>query len=63
MDFYQIILSLRQKSVDTLQGSEVGNLMDATKFSRNYKIGSLEGNVIFAKENKLPVEVMFEMKP
>lgn len=35
--------------------------MDATKFSRNYKIGSLEGNIIFDQENKLPSEVMLEM--
>ncbi|XP_034169697.2 apolipoprotein Bb, tandem duplicate 1 isoform X1 [Pangasianodon hypophthalmus] len=52
---------LRQKILDTLQGNEVGNLMDATKFSRNYKIGSLEGNMIFDRENKLPTEVMLEM--
>lgn len=35
--------------------------MDATKFSRNYMIGSLEGNMIFDKENNLPTEVMLEM--
>lgn len=35
--------------------------MDATKFSRNYMIGSLEGNMIFDKENNLPSEVMLEM--
>lgn len=35
--------------------------MDATKFSRNYKIGSLEGNMIFDNEKKLPTEVMLEM--
>ncbi|XP_060722344.1 apolipoprotein Bb, tandem duplicate 1 [Tachysurus vachellii] len=52
---------LRQKILDTLQGNEVGNPMDATKFSRNYKIGSLEGNMIFDKENELPKEVMLEM--
>ncbi|KAK3516813.1 hypothetical protein QTP70_023691, partial [Hemibagrus guttatus] len=52
---------LRQKILDTLQGNEVGNLMDATKFSRNYKIGSLEGNMIFDEENELPKEVMLEM--
>ncbi|XP_027021973.2 apolipoprotein Bb, tandem duplicate 1 [Tachysurus fulvidraco] len=52
---------LRQKILDTLQGNEVGNPMDATKFSRNYKIGSLEGNMIFDKENELPTEVMLEM--
>ncbi|XP_053531616.1 apolipoprotein Bb, tandem duplicate 1 isoform X2 [Ictalurus punctatus] len=52
---------LRQKLLDTLQGNEVGNLMDATKFSRNYKIGSLEGNMIFDNEKKLPTEVILEM--
>lgn len=35
--------------------------MDASTISRNYKIGSLEGNMIFDKENKLPTEVMLEM--
>ncbi|KAI5610950.1 apolipoprotein Bb, tandem duplicate 1 isoform X1 [Silurus asotus] len=52
---------LRQKVIDALQGNEVGDVMDATKFSRNYKIGSLEGNMVFDNENNLPTEVMLEM--
>ncbi|XP_058235125.1 apolipoprotein Bb, tandem duplicate 1 isoform X2 [Hemibagrus wyckioides] len=52
---------LRQKIFDSLQGNEVGNLMDATQFSRNYKFGFLEGNMIFDKENELPTEAMLEM--
>lgn len=35
--------------------------MDATKFSRNYKMGSLEGNVIFEGNGYLPKEAMLEM--
>lgn len=61
LNFSVAFLRLRQKILDTIQGNEVGNLMAATKYSRNYKIGSLEGNMIFDKENKLPTEVMLEM--
>lgn len=35
--------------------------MNPTKFSRNYKIGSLEGNMIFEGTSYLPKEVMLEM--
>lgn len=35
--------------------------MDPTKFSRNYKIGSVEGNMIFEGNSYLPKEVMLEM--
>ncbi|KAI4895608.1 hypothetical protein NFI96_017030, partial [Prochilodus magdalenae] len=52
---------LRQMILDALQGNEVEKVMDPTKFSRNYKIGSLEGNMIFESANKLPKEVMLEM--
>uniref|UniRef100_A0AAR2JHL4 Vitellogenin domain-containing protein n=1 Tax=Pygocentrus nattereri TaxID=42514 RepID=A0AAR2JHL4_PYGNA len=52
---------LRQKILDALQGNEVEKVMDPTKFSRHYKIGSLVGNMIFEKANKLPKEVMLEM--
>lgn len=47
--------------LDAFQDNEVGKVMDPTKFSRNYKIGSLEGNMIFEGENKLPKEVILEM--
>ncbi|XP_053345355.1 apolipoprotein Bb, tandem duplicate 1 [Clarias gariepinus] len=50
-----------QKILDALQSNEVKTFMDASTISRNYKIGSLEGNMIFDKENKLPTEVMLEM--
>uniref|UniRef100_A0A3P8U0I8 Vitellogenin domain-containing protein n=1 Tax=Amphiprion percula TaxID=161767 RepID=A0A3P8U0I8_AMPPE len=46
---------------DALQGNEIGTIMDPTKFSRNYKIGSLEGNMIFEDTSYLPKEVMLEM--
>ncbi|XP_074472134.1 apolipoprotein Bb, tandem duplicate 1 [Sebastes fasciatus] len=52
---------LRQKIQDALQGNEVGPTMDPTKFSRNYKIGSVEGNMIFEGTSYLPKEVMLEM--
>ncbi|XP_062858358.1 apolipoprotein Bb, tandem duplicate 1 [Trichomycterus rosablanca] len=52
---------LRNKILDALQGNEVGNVMNPTKFSRNYKISYLEGNMIFEEENKLPKEVVLEM--
>lgn len=35
--------------------------MDPTKFSRNYKFGSSEGNMIFEGTSYLPKEVMLEM--
>ncbi|XP_034755326.1 apolipoprotein Bb, tandem duplicate 1 [Etheostoma cragini] len=52
---------LRQKIRDALQGNEVGPTMDPTKFSRHYKIGSVEGNMIFEGTSYLPKEVMLEM--
>ncbi|XP_076612758.1 apolipoprotein Bb, tandem duplicate 1 [Chaetodon auriga] len=52
---------LRQKIGDALQGNEIGTIMDPTKFSRNYKFGSVEGNMIFEGTSYLPKEVMLEM--
>ncbi|KAM7395255.1 hypothetical protein PAMA_006831 [Pampus argenteus] len=52
---------LRQKIRHALQGNEIGRIMDPTKFSRNYKIGSVEGNMIFEGTSYLPKEVMLEM--
>ncbi|XP_031437274.1 apolipoprotein B-100-like [Clupea harengus] len=52
---------LRQKILDALQGNDVGTVMDPTKFSGNYKVGSLEGNMVFEGSNYLPKEVMLEM--
>ncbi|XP_054474008.1 apolipoprotein Bb, tandem duplicate 1 [Anoplopoma fimbria] len=52
---------LREKIQDALQGNEVGLTMDPTKFSRNYKMGSVEGNMIFEDSSYLPKEVMLEM--
>ncbi|XP_063351865.1 apolipoprotein Bb, tandem duplicate 1 [Pelmatolapia mariae] len=53
--------ALRQKLQDAIQGNEIGPIMDPTKFSRNYKFGSLEGNMIFEGTSYLPKEVMLEM--
>ncbi|XP_076021486.1 apolipoprotein B-100-like [Genypterus blacodes] len=52
---------LRQKLFDALQTNEIGPIMDPTKFSRNYKIGSMEGNMIFEGTSYLPKEAMLEM--
>ena len=52
---------LRQKIRDALQGNAIGATMDPTKFSRNYKMGSVEGNMIFEGTSYLPKEVMLEM--
>uniref|UniRef100_A0AAZ3PZI9 Vitellogenin domain-containing protein n=1 Tax=Oncorhynchus tshawytscha TaxID=74940 RepID=A0AAZ3PZI9_ONCTS len=52
---------LRQKILDALQGNEVGTVMDPTKFSRNYMIGSVQGNMLFEGTSYLPKEVMLEM--
>lgn len=46
---------------DVLQGNEIGPVMDVTKFSRNYQMGSLEGNVIFEGNGYLPKEAMLEI--
>lgn len=35
--------------------------MDPTMFSRNYKMGSVQGNIIFEGSSYLPKEVMLEM--
>uniref|UniRef100_A0A8C8CID9 Vitellogenin domain-containing protein n=1 Tax=Oncorhynchus tshawytscha TaxID=74940 RepID=A0A8C8CID9_ONCTS len=52
---------LRQKILDALQGNEVGIVLDPTKFSRNYMIGSVQGNMLFEGTSYLPKEVMLEM--
>ncbi|MED6267510.1 hypothetical protein CHARACLAT_013010 [Characodon lateralis] len=52
---------LRQKIQDVLQGNEIGPTMDPMNFSRNYKIGSVQGNMIFEGVSYLPKEVMLEM--
>ncbi|KAG7509082.1 apolipo B-100-like [Solea senegalensis] len=52
---------LREKILNALQNNELKSDMDPTKFSRNYKIGSVEGNMIFEGTNYLPKEVMLEM--
>ncbi|XP_077076182.1 apolipoprotein Bb, tandem duplicate 1 [Siphateles boraxobius] len=52
---------LREKILNALQGNEIRSVTDPAKYSRNYKIGSLEGNVIFESEEFLPNEVILEM--
>ncbi|XP_061890747.1 apolipoprotein Bb, tandem duplicate 1 [Entelurus aequoreus] len=52
---------LRQKIRDALQDNEIGSIMDPIKFSRNYRLGSVEGNMIFEGTSYLPKEAMLEM--
>ncbi|XP_077408246.1 apolipoprotein Bb, tandem duplicate 1 [Vanacampus margaritifer] len=52
---------LRQKIRDAIQDNEIGPIMDPTKFSRNYRMGSVEGNMIFENISYLPKEAMLEM--
>lgn len=44
-----------------MQGNEIGPTLDPIRFSRNYKIGSVQGNMIFEDVSYLPKEVMLEM--
>ncbi|XP_077567704.1 apolipoprotein Bb, tandem duplicate 1 [Stigmatopora nigra] len=52
---------LRERLSDAFQGNEIGPNMDPMKFSRNYRIGSVEGNMIFEGSSYLPKEAMLEM--
>ncbi|KAM9778214.1 apolipoprotein Bb, tandem duplicate 1 [Syngnathus typhle] len=52
---------LRQKIRDAIQDNEIGPIMSPTKFSRNYQMGSVEGNMIFEGTSYLPKEAMLEM--
>ncbi|XP_013871149.1 apolipoprotein Bb, tandem duplicate 1 isoform X2 [Austrofundulus limnaeus] len=52
---------LKQKIQDALQSNEIDSATDPINFSRHYKIGSLEGNMIFEEVGYLPKEVMLEL--
>ncbi|XP_077443504.1 apolipoprotein Bb, tandem duplicate 1 [Stigmatopora argus] len=52
---------LRERLSDAFQSNEIGPIMDPMKFSRNYRIGSVEGNMIFEGSSYLPKEAMLEM--
>ncbi|XP_039521759.1 apolipoprotein B-100-like isoform X3 [Pimephales promelas] len=54
-------LDLRQKIREAFQGNEIEMLMEPNELSRYYRLGSLEGNMIFESSNELPREVMLEM--
>ncbi|XP_073708955.1 apolipoprotein B-100 [Garra rufa] len=54
-------LDLRQMVQEAFQGNEIGMFMELTELSRYYRLGSLEGNMIFESPNELPREVMLEM--
>lgn len=59
--FPHFLHRLRQKIQDALQGNEIDSVIDPIIFSRHYKIGSLEGNMIFEEVGYLPKEVMLEL--
>lgn len=59
--YFFLFPRLRQKIGNALQDNRIGSNMDPTKFSRNYKIGSVEGNMIFEDNSYLPKEAMLEM--
>lgn len=61
MSVFLFITRLREKILNALQGNEIGTIMDSTKLSGNYKMGFIEGNVIFEGTSYLPKEVMLEM--
>uniref|UniRef100_A0A674MR38 Apolipoprotein Bb, tandem duplicate 2 n=1 Tax=Takifugu rubripes TaxID=31033 RepID=A0A674MR38_TAKRU len=52
---------LRHKIRNLLLVNEISPIIHPTKFSRNYKMGSVEGNMIFEGDSFLPKEVMLEM--
>ncbi|XP_026173749.1 apolipoprotein Bb, tandem duplicate 1 [Mastacembelus armatus] len=52
---------LRQRIRNAMQDNSIESIMDPTKLSRNYKIGSVEGNMIFEGTSYLPREVMLDM--
>ncbi|XP_051951592.1 apolipoprotein B-100-like [Xyrauchen texanus] len=54
-------LEFRQKVAEAFVDNNIGTVMDPTQFSRNYRFGSLEGNMIIESPNELPREVMLEM--
>ncbi|XP_052442426.1 apolipoprotein B-100 isoform X2 [Carassius gibelio] len=54
-------LDLRWKVREAFQGNEIGMIMEPTKLSQYYRLGSLEGNMIFESPNELPRELMLEM--
>ncbi|XP_039527523.1 apolipoprotein B-100-like isoform X2 [Pimephales promelas] len=54
-------LDLKQKIREAFQGNEIEMLMEPNELSRYYRLGSLEGNMIFESSNELPREVMLEM--
>lgn len=61
LKYFFLSFRLRRKIGDAMQDNEVGPIMDPTKFSRNYKIGSVKGNMIFEGASYLPKEAMLEM--
>ncbi|CAM4685949.1 unnamed protein product [Leuciscus chuanchicus] len=52
---------LRQRIREAFQCNEIEMLMEPNELSRYYRLGSLEGNMIFESPNELPRVVMLEM--
>ncbi|XP_077096390.1 apolipoprotein B-100-like [Siphateles boraxobius] len=53
--------SLRLKIREAFQGNEIEMLMEPNELSRYFRLGSLQGNMIFESPKELPREVMLEM--
>ncbi|XP_077096389.1 apolipoprotein B-100-like [Siphateles boraxobius] len=54
-------MDLRLKIREAFQGNEIEMLMEPNELSRYFRLGSLEGNMIFESPKELPREVMLEM--
>ncbi|KAM9703097.1 apolipoprotein Bb, tandem duplicate 1 [Menidia menidia] len=52
---------LRQKIFEATQTNEIGSTVHPISYSQNYKMGSMEGNMIFEGTSYLPKEVMLDM--
>ncbi|XP_072558800.1 apolipoprotein B-100-like [Paramormyrops kingsleyae] len=51
---------IKQMIKDALQGNDLPTAQDFRKFSQNYKMGFMQGNIIFDSTGYMPKEVMLE---
>ncbi|RVE55741.1 hypothetical protein OJAV_G00229140 [Oryzias javanicus] len=52
---------IRDKIYEAMKNSVIAPVINPTKFSGNFKLGSLESNMIFDRSSYLPKEVMLDM--
>lgn len=52
---------IRDKIYEAMKNTAIEPIINPTKFSGNYKLGSLESNMIFDRSSYLPKEVMLDM--